>query len=96
MVSHKRFLTRQYKYKCLDMPHRFLLIFSHWVLKEFLVAHRIALFPLYELTLKFSYKLLNEAISHHMSYFLFSPPGFLKEVNKTYLFSKLTNELFPL
>ena len=27
MVSHKRFLMRQYKYKCSDMPFFFLLIF---------------------------------------------------------------------
>jgi hypothetical protein len=27
MISHKRFLMRQYIYKCLDMPYRFLLIF---------------------------------------------------------------------
>jgi hypothetical protein len=27
MISHRRFLMRQYKYKCSDMPYRFLLIF---------------------------------------------------------------------
>jgi hypothetical protein len=27
MISHRRFLMRQYKYKCLDMPYHFLLIF---------------------------------------------------------------------
>ena len=45
MVSHIRFLTRQYKYKCGYMPYWFLLIFSHWVLKEFSMAYYYKVSP---------------------------------------------------
>ena len=43
-------------------------------------------------------KVFNEVIStqEYMSYVLFSPPGFLMDVYKTYLLSsKLTNEFHP-
>ena len=55
-------------------------------------------FPLYEFTLMVLIKVFNEVTStqEYMSYLLFSPPGFLMDVYKTYqLSSKLTNEFYP-
>jgi hypothetical protein len=79
MVSHKRFLMRRYKYKCLDMPHRFLLTFFPLGFKGVFGGTSYCTF-----------------CNIYMSYLLFSPLGFLKEVYKAYLlFSKLIREVFP-
>jgi hypothetical protein len=79
MVSHKRFLMRRYKYKCLDMSHCFLLIFSLLGFKGVFGGTSYCTF-----------------CNIYMSYLLFSPLGFLKEVYKAYLlFSKLIREVFP-
>jgi hypothetical protein len=60
LIYHKRFLMRQYKFKCLHMPYRFLLIF----------------FPLdFKGVLSISYCTLCNIYRRYMSYLLFFSIG---------------------
>ena len=104
MVSHKRFLMRQYKYKCSDMPFCFLLIFFPLGFRGVFsgmsyCTHFHSFFALWV------YSQVSHIRCQMRQYlfitichtFLFSPSRFLKEVYKAYiLISKLTNEIYPI
>ena len=85
--SHISYQRGNYHY----MLYRFLQIFPTGFLRSFNNISNTILLTFFPKG--FWGRIIN--FKYHMSYFLFSPPGFLKEVYKAYLlFSKLTYEFF--